>query len=106
MKIGKLKDRITIMKNETTKDNQGGRISNWAEETKVWAQVSVPKAARQAIQGGYVSELTYEVLIREYDGRLVGKRIIYKDKTLEILHAYDNAFNGTTIQAQEKVGRR
>lgn len=105
MIIGKLNKRIIIKSHTEASDGQGGRSTTWATKYTVWANINVPKASVQSIQGATSSTLTYAITIREVSDNLVGSKVFYGTREFDVIHCYSNNFNGTVLQCEEVIKR-
>lgn len=105
MIIGKLNKRVVIKYPATASDGQGGRTTTWETKYTVWANINVPKASVQSVQGAVSSTLTYEVTIRAVSDNLVGCKVFYGSREFDVSHCYGNNFNGTVLQCVEVVKR-
>lgn len=105
MIIGKLNKRITIKSHTEAADGQGGRTTTWETKYTVWANINVPKASVQSVQGAVSSTLTYEITIRAVSDNLVGCKVFYGSREFDVIHCYGNNFNGTVLQCVEVVKR-
>ena len=105
MIIGKLNKRIIIKSHTEAADGQGGRTTTWETKYTVWANINVPKASVQSVQGAVSSTLTYEITIRAVSDNLVGCKVFYGSREFDVIHCYGNNFNGTVLQCVEVVKR-
>lgn len=105
MIIGKLNKRVVIKYPATASDGQGGRVTTWTTKYTVWAQINVPRQSVESVQGAVSSELTHEVLIRKIDENMVGYKVYFGSHEYEVLHSYDNLYQGTVLQCREVIKR-
>lgn len=105
MIVGKLNKRVVIKYPAMASDGQGGRATTWETKYTVWANINVPKASVQSVQGAVASALTYEITIREVSDNLVGCKVFYGNREFNVIHCYSNNFNGTVLQCVEVIKR-
>ncbi len=91
MQAGKLRHRIELHSNIPTRNAQGEQIDSWAKYATVWASVE-PFNGKELLNAQQISaEVTQRVKIRYYSGVKPEHRVIFKDRTLEIVAALDIA---------------
>ncbi len=105
MIIGRLNKRILIKAPTTISDGQGGRKNDWIAKYTVWANIVAPKSNTAVVQGAVSSELTHEITIRKIDEQMTGYKVMYKNHEYDVLHNYENFYNGTVLQCREIVKR-
>ncbi|MDE1484224.1 phage head closure protein [Xenorhabdus bovienii] len=64
MRAGRLRHRITIRKNESTRDSFGGIINNWVDVATVWAEVKAISGRERVASGAVFSEATVRIWLR------------------------------------------
>jgi len=85
MRSGKLNRRVTIQQLLVTKDEYNADIESWVDLKTVWAYVE-PLAGREYWQAKQVvGEITGRITIRYLAGVNEKMRIIYGEKTYNIL---------------------
>ena len=105
MIIGKMNKRIIIQSPTTTPDGQGGRKNDFTTKYTVWASIEPPTATTAVIQGAVSSEMTHAITIRKIDEQMAGYKVLHGAREYEILHSYENMYNGTVLQCREIVKR-
>lgn len=89
--LGKLRHRVTLMRETKTPDGSGGYASAWDDVGKLWAQILVPKFSQQVIQGGVQSVEQVQARIRKHSGVVTSDRIVCGDgKTYEVIAIDDS----------------
>jgi len=85
MRTGRLNRRVTIQRLEVTKDQYNADIESWADVTTVWAHIE-PLRGREYWQAKQVvGEVAGRITIRYLAGIDEKMRIVYEDKTYNIL---------------------
>ncbi|PHM49562.1 head-tail adaptor [Xenorhabdus sp. KK7.4] len=64
MRAGRLRHRITLRKNESTRDSLGGVINNWVDVATVWAEVKAISGRELVASGAVFSEATVRIWLR------------------------------------------
>ena len=89
--LGKLRHRVTLMRETKTPDGSGGYASVWSTVGKLWAQILVPKFSQQVIQGGVQSVEQVQARVRKHHGVVIADRIQWDDgKWFEIVAIDDS----------------
>jgi SPP1 family predicted phage head-tail adaptor len=107
MKIGKMDKRITLQKNTTVPDGQGGNKSAFVDVVKVWAEFRIPKVKELAITGTVASDLVREISIRRRSDVRRDWQVVYISGTVtkkfEVKHTFDYDINTTVLVCKEVV---
>ncbi len=81
---GKLRHRVLIQQQVTTRDGDGVEQTAWIEVATVWASVE-PLSAREFIQSGQTqSAVTARITMRHRDGLLPSMRLIHRGEIFNI----------------------
>ena len=89
--LGKLRNRVTLLREIKTPDGSGGYTTEWETVGKLWAQMLVPKFSQQVIQGGVQSVEQVQARIRKRCGIVISDRIVWSDgKTYEVIAIDDS----------------
>ena len=89
--LGKLRQRVTLMRETKTPDGSGGYASVWSTVGKLWAQILVPKFSQQVIQGGVQSVEQVQARVRKHSGIVTADRLVCTDgKTYEVIAIDDS----------------
>ena len=102
MNIGKLRAQVSIYKNVTTKDEMGGRSTEWVLHAKRWAEILRPRFVSGVIQGAVATDITQGIKIRDLGDINIGWEVRYKGKVYKILHV-DNSKVGETVLTLREV---
>lgn len=89
--LGKLRHRVTLMRETKTPDGSGGYASAWANVGKLWAQILVPKFSQQVIQGGVQSVEQVQARVRKSSGIVTSDRIVCTDGKMYEVIAIDDS---------------
>lgn len=89
MRIGQLKDRITIQNYVRTPDGYGGYDETWQDIATVWANIK-PLRGREFFQAQQIqSEITHKITIRYRNDIDKTCRVKYNSKTFDIKSIID-----------------
>ena len=89
--LGKLRHRVTLMRETKTPNGSGGYASVWSTVGKLWAQILVPKFSQQVIQGGVQSVEQVQARVRKHHGAVIADRVQWDDgKWFEIVAIDDS----------------
>lgn len=108
MKIGKLRERVTIQQKSVTRDGFGAEVVDWVAVATVWADVrsmdgteSVESSVSQV-----VATISHSVLIRHRAGLSPSMRLAWRGKALHILSIVesDNRQRQLILKCAEIVG--
>ncbi|MBD2781538.1 phage head closure protein [Xenorhabdus szentirmaii] len=78
MRAGRLRHRITLQKNESSRSPMGSVINKWVDIADVWAEVQ-PISGRELVASGAVlSEATVRIWLRYRDDITTTNRIVYQ----------------------------
>ncbi|CDH18565.1 phage head closure protein [Xenorhabdus bovienii] len=78
MRAGRLRHRITLQKNKSTRDTFGGVINNWEDVAEVWAEVIAISGRELVASGAVLSEATVRIWLRYRDDITTTNRIVYQ----------------------------
>ena len=89
--LGKLRNRVTLLREIKTPDGSGGYATEWNTVGKLWAQLMVPKFSQQVIQGGVQSVEQVQARVRKHHGAFIADRVQWDDgKWFEIVAIDDS----------------
>lgn len=89
MRIGDLRDRVTIQNFIRTPDEYGGYTETWQDIATVWANIK-PLRGREFFQAQQIqSEVTHKITIRYTDIVKPTSRIKYNNRIFEIKSIID-----------------
>ena len=98
MRSGRLNRRVTIQALSISKDQFNADIESWVDVTTVWAQIE-PLRGREYWQAKQVvGEVTGRITIRYQQGIDEKMRIVYGDKTYNILAVINPEERNRTLQ--------
>ncbi|HEL3822504.1 TPA: phage head closure protein [Stenotrophomonas maltophilia] len=81
---GKLRHRVLIQQQVTTRDNDGVEQTAWVDVATVWASVE-PLSAREFIQSGQTqSAVTARITMRYRDGLSPSMRLVHRGEIFNI----------------------
>ena len=85
MRIGRLRHRVEIQKQQHVQDqNTGEMVLSWVEFATVWAEVAPLSANRLIAAQASQSKITATITIRYREGMDASMRIIHRDKAYYI----------------------
>ena len=85
MRAGELRHRLTFQKKVRTRDSFKEMVETWEDFVTVWGSIK-PLAGKRYFEASQLTaEVTGEVRIRYRSDILSTMRIIFEDKTLEIV---------------------
>ncbi|WFF40399.1 head-tail adaptor protein [Salinicola endophyticus] len=64
MRAGRLRHRVTLMRQGEGRDPLGAPTTDWAEVATVWAEVTGISAREFVASGGEQNQATYQILMR------------------------------------------
>ena len=83
-RIGNLRERVTLLHEETTPDGHGGFETEYVEIGTVWARVEPVKDGEQFIAGGIQNITDVLVHIRRRDDLDTTSRLTWEGRTFNI----------------------
>ncbi|WP_085908283.1 phage head closure protein [Kiloniella majae] len=83
MRIGKLRERISLQELSLAGDGGGGQVETWNEVAKVWANVKPLSGREQIIANKETGTTLYRITIRSRDISS-SWRVVWGTKTLNI----------------------
>lgn len=84
LSAGKLRHRVLIQQQVTTKDEDGVQTTTWVDVATVWASVE-PLSAREFIQSGQThSAVTARITMRYRDGLSPSMRLVHRGEIFNI----------------------
>jgi SPP1 family predicted phage head-tail adaptor len=102
MRAGELRHRISIEQNTPTRDTFGAEIPHWSVRCVVWAQVETISGTEFVSQQQFGAALSHKVTIRHRKGLVPTMRVMWGDRTLEILAVLeDNLRKMITLMCSE-----
>lgn len=98
MQSGKLNRRVTIQELLVSKDQYNADIESWVDLINVWAYIE-PLRGREYWQAKQVvAEVTGRITIRYFAGIDEKMRVVYGDKTYNILAVINPEERNRTLQ--------
>ena len=77
MRAGPLRHRCTLQAQQQTPDGMGGYQQHWADQRKVWAQISLPSGRLASVSQQLTATVTAELTCRPAADLLPGRRLVY-----------------------------
>lgn len=91
---GKLRHRVLIQQQVTTKDEDGVQTTTWVNVATVWASVE-PLSAREFIQSGQTqSAVAARITMRYRDGLSPSMRLIHRGEIFNIADLLPDKVSG------------
>ena len=87
--IGTLRDKVQLQAKTISQDVAGGHEISYLPITSVWANVSSSNGREMVQADANNISVTHVVLLRFRNDLSLGDRIIYRNRTLEILSLND-----------------
>ncbi|MDC9583359.1 phage head closure protein [Xenorhabdus sp. PR6a] len=84
MRAGRLRHRVTIQKNESSRSPMGSVINKWVDVAEVWAEVRTISGRELVASSAVFSEVTIRIWLRYRADITTGHRIVYQGKPLVI----------------------
>jgi SPP1 family predicted phage head-tail adaptor len=106
IRIGRLKDRVTLQRLTETLDEYGKPDKSWLTEAESWAGIE-PISGRERIAGDQViADLTHKVVMRYRAGVSPKMRLVNGTRVLEIASVIDqnNRHEQLELLCSERVG--
>lgn len=98
MIIGKLRQRVEILRLNETKDSFGAVTGEWVAVNKIWADIQI-KTGSEYMAGRQVQEeLKVEIVIRYITDITSKDRIKHNDSIYEILSVINEDMKYTTLK--------
>lgn len=106
MRVGELRERITVERATTVSDGAGGQTVTWTGAYTLWANVTPVRGREQEHLGRLATVETYLITVRHGPSITTKDRILWREKALNITAAQDR--EGTrqwlTIEAEAGLG--
>ena len=87
--IGTLRDKVQLQAKNMFKNSAGGHEVSYVPIASVWANVSANNGNSMQLADSNMSAISHIVLLRFRNDIGAGDRIIYRNKTLEIISLND-----------------
>lgn len=98
MEIGRLRHRITLMRQVNEINDYGATITEWKSVATVWAEVK-PLSGREYFSAQQVqSEVTTQIWLRYLDGIMPTMRVKFGKRTLEIVSVLNTQERNVSLQ--------
>ena len=98
MEIGRLRHRITLMRQVNEINDYGATITKWESITTVWAEVK-PLSGREYFSAQQVqSEITTQIWLRHLDGIKPSMRVKFGERFLEIIAVLNTQERNVSLQ--------
>ena len=108
MQSGKLRERVTIQQKSVVRDAFGAEVATWVVSATVWADVRSTDGTEQVESSvdQVVATISHSVLIRYMAGLSPAMRVVWRDKSLQILSIVesDNRQRQLILKCSEIVG--
>ena len=92
MNIGRLRHRVTILRQTSERDGFGSEIVIWQSLKQCWAEIKTEPGREYMSADQVKAEAEIEVTLRYTPGITVKDRVEYAGKTYDIFSATDNDF--------------
>lgn len=96
MRSGKLRQRITIQRRDDSSSNWGG-TSTWGTYATVWASIENMRGKEGINLNRIRSESTHIIIFRYIAGVNNSMRIVFQNKTYDIVFVNEDIKNGKLI---------
>lgn len=98
MEIGRLRHRITLMRQVNEINDYGATITKWESVATVWAEVK-PLSGREYFSAQQVqSEITTQIWLRHLDGIKPSMRVKFGKRFLEIVAVLNTQERSVSLQ--------
>lgn len=98
MEIGRLRHRITLMRQVNEINDYGATITEWKSVATVWAEVK-PLSGREYFSAQQVqSEITTQIWLRHLDGIKPSMRVKFGERFLEIVAVLNTQERNVSLQ--------
>lgn len=98
MNIGKLRHRITLLKQVNKVNDYGASIQTWRTVATVWAEVR-PLSGREYFSAQQVqSEVTTQIWLRYIDGIKPSMKVKFANREFEILSVLNTQERNVSLQ--------
>ena len=98
MEIGRLRHRITLMRQVNEINDYGATITKWESIATVWAEVK-PLSGREYFSAQQVqSEITTQIWLRHLDGIESSMRVKFGKRFLEIVAVLNTQERNVSLQ--------
>lgn len=98
MDIGRLRHRITLMRQVNEINDYGATITKWKSVATVWAEVK-PLSGREYFSAQQVqSEITTQIWLRHLDGIEPSMRVKFGKRFLEIVSVLNTQERNVSLQ--------
>ncbi len=98
MEIGRLRHRITLMRQVNEINDYGATITKWESVATVWAEVK-PLSGREYFSAQQVqSEITTQIWLRHLDGIKPSMRVKFGKRFLEIVAVLNTQERNVSLQ--------
>ena len=105
MKIGDLRQRITLQKSVKTPDGHKGSTEQWQDLATIWASVE-PLSGREWFQSHQIkAEVTHRVKVRYREDITVQMRFKHRDRNLYIESIIDKKEKRETLEILCREGK-
>jgi SPP1 family predicted phage head-tail adaptor len=85
VRAGRLRHYVTVQQATETQDTDGSVIQTWGTYAQVYAEISPKSGSEDYAAAGINASVVHEIRIRYLDGLTPKMRIVYGDRTFEIV---------------------
>ncbi len=87
--IGTLRDRVQLLRKDTTVEAEGGHATSFVAVATVWARVRALSGSQSLRNDGQSVGLSHTVVLRFRSDISPGDRIIYRGQNLDVVTTKD-----------------
>ena len=84
MRIGELRERVTIQQKSATQDDFGAEVITWVDLATVWAKIEALTGREFITQGRAEASVTHKVTIRLREDVTPEMRLMWESQVLSI----------------------
>jgi SPP1 family predicted phage head-tail adaptor len=101
MRIGTLRERITIYSRESLPTESGGSSVSWVPQAEVWANVSAESGSELEATGRIQSQARYTITIRNRTDLKPDMRVVWRSRMLNIITILQQPPDTTLLKCEE-----
>ena len=87
--ISGLRDRVQVLRRETTAEDEGGHVTLFVPAGVLWARVTATGTRTIELADGRTAAMSHTVVVRHRTGIAPGDRFVHRGRKLEVLSAED-----------------
>lgn len=100
----RLRQRLTLQRENKTPDGAGGYVRNWENAADLWAEIIPLRGKEEFFAARLQTKATHRILVRYRQGVEAGQRLVFDTRAFYIRHIADAGINSDVLELLTEEG--